>query len=144
VDLDLRHLPKVNASLNAVSAGLLVAGYVAIRKGARRLHQYLMVSAFATSALFLVCYVAYHYVHGDTRYAGTGALRAVYLAILASHILLSMAVLPMILTTFYFSFRQSFARHKKLARWTLPLWLYVSLTGVVIFFMLRGSAPAIP
>lgn len=142
--LDLRFLPAVNASLNGLAAALLTAGWVAIRRGAKRVHQYLMVSAFAASALFLVCYLAYHFVHGDTRYAGTGVARTVYLTILASHILLSASVVPMALIAFYFAFRRRFVQHKKVTRFLAPIWLYVSVTGVVIFFMLRGSVPAMP
>ncbi|HSP81193.1 MAG TPA: DUF420 domain-containing protein [Myxococcaceae bacterium] len=142
--VDLRFLPAVNASLNALAASFLAAGWVAIRRGARRAHQYLMVSAFASSGLFLVCYLAYHYVHGDTRYAGGGVMKAVYLTILASHVLLSLFVVPGALVSFYFAWRKSFARHRKVTRWLAPIWLYVSVTGVVIFFMLRGSLPASP
>lgn len=142
--LDLRFMPAVNASLNALSAALLTTGYVAIRRKARQLHKYCMVAALASSTLFLVGYLAYHYVHGDTKFQGTGAIRAVYLFILASHVLLSIAVLPMAITTVYFTLRDAFAKHRKIARIVFPLWLYVSVTGVVIFFMLRGSAPAVP
>jgi putative membrane protein len=140
--LDLRFLPPVNASLNATAAALLTVGYVAIRKRNMRLHKYMMVSAFVASSLFLVCYLAYHYVHGDTHFQGTGAIRALYLAILASHILLSMTIVPLALTSFFFAYKRAFARHKKVAKVTLPIWLYVSVTGVVIFFFLRGSPPA--
>jgi putative membrane protein len=142
--VDLRFMPAVNASLNALSASLLLAGWVAIRRGARRLHQYLMVSTFAASSLFLVGYLAYHYVHGDTKYAGDGAMRAVYLLILASHVLLSMPVVPLALVAFYFAWRQDFRRHRKVTRWLAPIWLYVSVTGVVVYFLLRGSLPASP
>jgi putative membrane protein len=142
--LDLRFMPAVNACLNALSATLLVGGWVAVKRGNRQLHKYLMVSAFAASALFLVGYIAYHSVHGDTQFAGEGAaLRGFYFAVLISHILLSMAVLPLALTSFFFAARGQFARHKKVTRWALPIWLYVSVTGVVIFFMLRGSAPVV-
>ncbi|WP_342378828.1 DUF420 domain-containing protein [Myxococcus stipitatus] len=139
--VDLRFLPAVNASLNATAAALLIAGWVAIKKGARRVHQYLMVAAFAASALFLVCYLAYHYVHGDTRYVGDW--RGLYLCILASHVLLSMGVVPLALVAFYFAWRKEFTRHRKVTRWLAPIWVYVSVTGVVVFFMLRGSAPSI-
>lgn len=142
--VDLRFLPAVNASLNATAASLLIAGWVAIRRGARRAHQYFMVSAFVASALFLVCYLAYHFVHGDTRYAGEGALRVLYLCILASHVLLSMPVVPLALVAFYFAWRQSFERHRKVTRWLAPMWVYTSVTGVVVYFMLRGSLPAMP
>jgi putative membrane protein len=137
---ELQFLPAVNASLNATAAAFLCAGYVAIRSGARRLHQYCMVSAFAASSLFLLCYVAYHFVHGDTKFQGTGPIRAAYFLVLGSHVLLSILIVPLALTTLYFAARGTFARHRKIARLTLPLWLYVSVTGVVIFFMLRGSA----
>ena len=137
VDADLSFMPGVNASLNATAAALLVLGLVAIRSGRRELHKRLMVSAFAASAVFLVGYVLYHYAHGDTRYQGEGVLRTVYFSVLISHVLLSIVMLPMILTTFYLAARSRFESHKKLARWTLPIWLYVSVTGVVIYFMLR-------
>ena len=142
--LDLRFMPAVNASLNALSAALLVSGWIAIRRGARRIHPYLMISAFASSALFFIGYIAYHYVHGDTHFQGTGAVRIVYLAILASHVLLSMAIVPGALAALYFAATASFRRHRRIARVLLPIWLYVSVTGVVIFFMLRGSPPAVP
>jgi putative membrane protein len=134
---DLSFMPGVNAGLNATSAALLVLGLGAIRSGRREVHRRLMVSAFAASAVFLVGYVLYHYAHGDTPYQGQGAIRVVYFSVLISHVLLSIVMLPMILTTFYLAARERFAAHKKLARWTLPIWLYVSVTGVVIYFMLR-------
>lgn len=137
VNADLSFMPGVNATLNATSATLLVLGFSAIRTGRRELHKRLMVSAFAASAVFLIGYVLYHYAHGDTPYQGTGAIRMVYFTVLITHVLLSIAMLPMILTTFYLAARGRFATHKRLARWTLPIWLYVSVTGVVIYFMLR-------
>ncbi len=135
---DLRFLPGVNACFNGLSAACLCAGYVAIRNKNVQLHRLCMVSAFASSALFLVGYLTYHYVHGDTKFTGTGSIRAVYFFILISHILLSLSVVPLALTSFYFAFTRSFTRHRKLNRVFLPIWLYVSLTGVVIYFMLRG------
>ena len=137
VNADLSFMPAVNAALNACSATLLVLGLVAIRSGRRELHKRLMVSAFAASAVFLVGYVLYHYAHGDTQYQGEGAVRVVYFTILITHVLLSIVMLPMILTTFYLAAKERFAAHKKLARWTLPIWLYVSITGVTIYFMRR-------
>jgi putative membrane protein len=137
---DLSFLPAVNATLNGIAASMLCAGYVAIRRRARRMHKFLMVGAFAASSLFLVCYVIYHYVHGDTRFAGTGPIRSVYFAVLISHVLLSISVVPLALTSFYFAAKRSFERHKRVTRYALPIWLYVSVTGVVIFFMLRASA----
>ena len=135
---DLSFMPAVNATLNATAATLLVLGLVAIRNGRRELHKRLMVSAFAASAVFLVGYVIYHYAHGDTPYTGEGAMRSVYFTVLLTHVLLSIVMLPMILTTFYLAARERFATHRKLARWTLPIWLYVSVTGVAIYFMLQG------
>lgn len=137
VNADLGFMPGVNAGLNATSATLLVSGLAAIRSGRRELHKRLMVSAFVASAVFLVGYVLYHYAHGDTPYQGEGAIRIVYFTVLITHVVLSIVMLPMILTTFYLAARKRFASHKKLARWTLPIWLYVSVTGVVIYFMLR-------
>lgn len=137
VDADLRFMPALNATLNATAATLLLLGLAAIRSGRREVHKRLMVSAFAASAVFLVGYVIYHYAHGDTPYQGVGPMRTVYFTILVSHVLLSMAMLPMILTTFYLAVRGRFVTHKRLARWTLPIWLYVSVTGVVIYLMLR-------
>ncbi len=136
---DLRFLPAVNASLNAAAAALLLAGWVAIRRGSMRVHRILMVAAFVASSLFLVCYLAYHAVHGDTRYAGTGTMRTAYLAVLASHVLLSTTVVPLALTAFWFALRREFRRHRRVTRVLWPIWMYVSVTGVAIFFMLRGS-----
>ena len=136
---DLRFLPAVNASLNATAALLLFAGWVAIRRGSMRVHRVLMVGAFVASSLFLACYLAYHAVHGDTRYAGTGAVRVAYLAVLATHVVLSSAVVPLALTAFWFALRREFRRHRRVTRVLWPIWMYVSVTGVVIFFMLRSS-----
>ena len=137
VHADLSFMPAVNAALNATSATLLVLGFAAIRARRREVHKRLMVSAFAASAVFLVGYVLYHYAHGDTPYQGVGAMRVVYFSVLISHVVLSIVMLPMILGTFYLATRERFGAHRKLARWTLPIWLYVSVTGVAIYFMLR-------
>ena len=136
---DLSLLPAVNAGLNSLAALLLVGGWIAIRSGRRAVHRRLMVSAFVASSLFLVSYVVYHYAHGDTRYGGEGMIRAVYFVILISHVLLSIAVVPLALSAFWFAFRQSFVNHKRVTRVLTPVWLYVSVTGVVIFFMLRSA-----
>lgn len=135
----LAFMPAVNATMNALASSFLVAGWVAIRRGKRDLHRALMLSAFGASALFLVGYLVYHWVHGDTRYPEGAPLRGLYLGVLASHVLLSIVVLPMILATFWFALRGRLATHKKLARWTLPMWLYVSVTGVAVFLMLRTA-----
>lgn len=135
---DLRFLPSVNAGFNTLSALCLSVGYVAIRRGAIQFHRLCMVSAFVSSTLFLVGYLSYHFVHGDTKFTGVGPIRTVYFLVLISHILLSLTVVPLALTSFYFAFKREFSRHKRLNRVFLPIWLYVSVTGVVIFFMLRG------
>ena len=140
---DLSFLPAVNATLNGISASLLSAGYIAIRRRSPRVHKFCMVSAFAASTLFLVCYVTYHYVHGDTRFGGTGAIRSLYFTVLISHVLLSISVVPLALTSFYFAAKRAFVRHKKVTRYALPIWLYVSVTGVAIFFMLRANTPLV-
>lgn len=140
--VDLSFMPAVNAFFNACSATAIVAGVLAIRQGKRATHKALMLTALACSVLFLLGYLAYHFVHGDTKYAGDGAMRTVYLALLASHVVLSLPVVPLVLTTLYMSFSGRFPSHRKVARVTFPLWLYVSVTGVVVFFMLRGSLPA--
>jgi len=137
-DLDLSAVPPVNAGLNATAAVLLAAGWVAVRRGHRTLHKYLMVGAFVASTLFFVGYLAYHYVHGDTRYQGEGVARMLYFAVLASHVLLSIPVVPMALSAFYFAWRQRFERHRRITRVLAPLWLYVSVTGVLVYFMLHG------
>ena len=142
--LDLGFMPALNASLNSLAAVLLATGFVAIRRGSVRVHKFCMVSAFVASTLFLVCYIVYHYVHGDTKFTGVGALRAIYFLILITHVLLAMTIIPMALTAFYFAFKRAFVRHKKVTRILLPIWLYVSVTGVVVFFMLRGSPTAVP
>lgn len=135
--LDLRFMPMVNACFNAVAATLLIAGWVAIKRKNVELHRYLMVSAFAASALFLVGYLAYHAVHGDTKFGGVGLMRTVYLVILVTHVLLSMVIVPLALSAFYFAWRRDFRAHVKVTRVLHPVWLYVSVTGVVVFLMLR-------
>jgi putative membrane protein len=133
-------LPAVNAFLNALSACCLTAGYLAIRRRLIPLHATLMSSAFVFSALFLVTYIIYHGVHGDTRFTGEGGIRFFYFAILISHIALSAVTFPLILIVFYYAITKRFATHKKIARITLPLWIYVSVTGVLIFFLLRAHS----
>jgi putative membrane protein len=136
---EVAFLPAVNAALNATATVLLVAGRAAIKRKNVVAHRRIMIASFATSSLFLVSYLTYHYLHGDTRYAGHGAMRGLYLAVLASHVLLSTAIVPLALSAFYFAFRRAFATHKKVTRVLWPIWLYVSITGVVIYFMLRAS-----
>ncbi len=131
-------LPAVNATLNGIAAALLVCGWIAVRADRKKLHGWLMGGALAMSAAFLVCYLIYHYHHGSTRYEGTGALRAIYLAILISHIILAAVMVIPILMVAYRAARRRWEAHRRLARWTLPVWLYVSVTGVIIYFMLHA------
>ncbi len=130
-------LPAVNAILNGSAAALLLAGRRAIRTGDRALHKRLMLSALGASALFLVSYVSYHALHGDTRFAGTGWVRPLYFFVLVSHIALSAVVFPAILWTLYLALTGRFERHRRLARFTWAGWMYVSVTGVLIFLMLH-------
>jgi uncharacterized membrane protein YozB (DUF420 family) len=132
----IAQLPAVNATLNAIAGILLVCGYVMIRRGRIAVHRRFMLSAFATSALFLVCYVIYHANIGSRPYPGQGPLRIVYYVILVTHVLLAMAVLPLAIITLTHGLRARFDRHVPIARWTFPIWLYVSVTGVVVYLML--------
>ncbi|MEL7060925.1 MAG: DUF420 domain-containing protein [Acidobacteriota bacterium] len=132
-------LPAANATFNTIAALSMIGAFLAIRQRRIEWHKRLMLTAVGFSALFLVSYLLYHHYHGDTPFGGEGWIRPVYFAILISHIVLSVAMLPMILTTLTFSLRGQFVRHKSIARWTLPIWLYVSVTGVVIFFVLRSA-----
>jgi uncharacterized membrane protein YozB (DUF420 family) len=134
--MEVADLPTLNASLNAVATIFLVAGYACIRGGRRDAHKRFMLAALVTSALFLVSYLVYHYHAGSRPFPGTGTIRIVYLAILFSHVVLA-AVIPWVaLVTASRGLRGDYRRHVRLARWTLPLWLYVSITGVIIYLML--------
>ena len=134
--MSVADLPALNATLNAIAAVLLVTGYVLIRRGRIRQHRRVMLAAFSTSALFLVSYVIYHANTGSRPFAGQGAIRIVYFAILISHVILAAAILPMALITLTQALRERFDRHMRIARWTLPIWLYVSVTGVLVYLML--------
>jgi putative membrane protein len=129
-------LPAVDATLNAASALLLAAGFLFIRRRNVPAHRVCMLAAFATSVLFLICYLTYHSVHGVTRFPGHGAVRGFYLALLGSHTLLAVVIVPLVLSTLYRAWRGRFDLHRRIARWTLPAWLYVSITGVVVYWML--------
>jgi putative membrane protein len=130
-------LPAVNAGLNTLSTLFLVSGLAAVLRRKYALHMKLMFSALASSALFFVCYVIYHNAHGDTHFPGTGWVKPVYFTILISHIALSGIAVPLILGSFYLSLSGRYRLHKKLSRFTFPIWLYVSVTGVVVFAMLK-------
>jgi putative membrane protein len=136
--IPLSALPALNAVLNATSAVLLAAGFLAIRRRRVRLHRACMVSAFATSVVFLASYLTYHLQVGTTRFPGHGWTRPVYFAILGTHTVLAAAIPPLAITTLVLALRGRFGRHVRLARWTLPTWFYVSVTGVVIYVMLYG------
>ncbi|MBI3549524.1 MAG: DUF420 domain-containing protein [Elusimicrobia bacterium] len=129
-------LPAVNAVLNASSAVLLLLGYALIRAGRVAAHRAAMGSALAVSAVFLASYLVYHAKVGSVRYQGGGPLRAVYFAILITHTVLAVVNVPLIARTVYLAWRERFEEHKRLARWTFPSWLYVSVTGVVVYWML--------
>lgn len=136
VGLDVSALPAFNATLNGVSAVLLVAGYACIRRRRVAAHMACMLAAFAVSTLFLISYVVYHYHAGSRPFTGQGWIRPVYFALLVTHVVLAAAIVPMALTTIWGAATARFDRHVRIARWTLPVWLYVSVTGVVIFWML--------
>ena len=133
----LGFLPALNALLNGLSATALLIGYIFIRAKRIQAHRAAMIAAFAFSTLFLVSYIFHHALHGDVRYPVHAALRSVYLPLLASHILLAIVALPLVLVTFFFSLTGRIREHRKVARWTFPLWLYVSVTGVVTYILLR-------
>ena len=134
--LDVTDLPGVNATLNAVSAVLLSAGYALIRTGRVRQHRACMLAACATSTLFLTSYVVYHLNVGSVAFTGQGPIRVVYFSVLISHIVLAALILPLALVTLIRALRERFAAHAAIARWTLPFWLYVSVTGVMVYWML--------
>ena len=135
------YLPHFNAILNTTSALLLIAGYRFIRLGRIEAHRNCQVAALLTSTLFLVSYLTYHYHHGATRFPGQGLIRPVYFTILLTHTILAVVIVPLIFVTFYRAARRDFLRHRRIARWTLPLWLYVSVTGVIVYLMLYQLYP---
>ena len=134
-------LPAVNATLNATSAVLLAFGYFYIRSGRVDAHRRCMLAALATSALFLTSYLIYHYHVGSVPFAGRGWIRGVYFSILISHTILAVVIVPLVLITLARALKGNFVRHRAIARWTLPLWFYVSVTGVVVYWMLYRLGP---
>jgi len=134
--LRLALLPTVNAVLNATAAVALLTGYAAVRRRRIGLHRVCMLTAFAVSVLFLASYITYHYQVGSRPFGGTGWVRVVYFVILISHTILAVAIVPLVLITLYRALTAQFARHVPVARWAFPLWLYVSVTGVVVYWML--------
>jgi putative membrane protein len=140
--LSISDLPTLNASLNALCTVLLLVAYMHIRGGRIEQHRRTMLAAFATSVLFLISYVTYHAQVGSKPFPGTGLLRTVYFAILIPHVILAAAVVPLALLTLRRGLRRDDARHRAIARWTLPIWLFVSVTGVIVYVMLYWSRPA--
>lgn len=134
--MDVTLLPTVNAFLNACATVCLVAGWINIRAGRVDAHRASMVAALACSTLFLISYVVYHYNVGSKPFEGTGVLRLIYFTILITHVILAAAIVPLVVMTVSRALKDQFARHRAIARWTLPLWLYVSVTGVVVYVML--------
>ena len=132
----LQALPAVNATLNAISGVLLLTGYFLVRAKRIDQHRLCMLAAFATSALFLVCYVVYHAQVGSVRFTRQGFVRPVYFTILVTHVTLAAAVLPLAIVTLSRGLKKRFASHRTIARWTFPIWLYVSVTGVLVYVLL--------
>ena len=132
----LSFLPPIYATINGITAVVLVAGVLAIKNGKRKLHEQLMTTAIALSVAFLVMYVAYHMTSDSTKFGGEGIIRNVYFIILIPHILLSIAVIPLVLVTYVRTLAQKFDKHKKIAKITFPIWLYVAVTGVIVYLMI--------
>ena len=134
----------LNASLNGTSAILLAGGYAAIRNGKVAMHKAFMLSAFTVSSIFLISYLIYHARVGSVHFQGQGWIRTAYFALLGSHTILAAVIVPMILITIRRAWREQFDRHRVIARWTLPLWFYVSVTGVIVYFLLyHAYAPKV-
>lgn len=134
--MDLTILPTLNAALNSLSAALLTGGYLLIRQRHVQAHRACMLAAFGTSSLFLVSYVVYHFQVGSVAFSGPEVIRIVYFSILVTHIVLAILILPMAIATLVQALRGNFERHRRIARWTLPAWLYVSVTGIIVYLML--------
>lgn len=134
------HLPTVNAVLNATSATLLFVGWRAIKQRRVNAHRAAMQAAFVTSTVFLICYLTRVYLTGTHRYPGTGVAKAVYLGILLTHMVLAVATVPLVLRTLFLARNERFMEHRKIARFTLPIWMYVSITGVAVYVMLYHLA----
>lgn len=134
--MELTDLPAVNAALNGISAVLLMIGYVLVRQRKLEQHRRVMIAAFSASVLFLICYVIYHANVGSKRFPGQGSIRTVYFFILITHVVLAAFVPPLAIITLVRGLRSRFDTHMRIARWTLPIWLYVSVTGVIVYLML--------
>lgn len=141
--LSVSDLPAVNAALNGGAGVLLVSGFLAIRGRHVAVHRACMIGALVVSAAFLASYLYYHYHAGTTRFSGEGWIRTLYFSILLSHTVLAIVIVPLVLITLYRALRSDFQRHRRIARWTLPLWLYVSITGIIVYLMLYQLYPAV-
>jgi|SRR5215469_9503052 len=142
--ISIQSLPTLNAILNATSGVLIVTGFILIKRKRIAAHRACMISAVITSILFLISYLTYHYYHGVTRFAGTGIARPVYFFILTTHTFLAAVIVPFVAVTLTRGLKRHFVRHRKIARWTFPMWLYVSVTGVVVYVMLYHIFPSAP
>jgi uncharacterized membrane protein YozB (DUF420 family) len=134
--VSVHDLPAVNASLNALAGVLLLIGYVLIRSGRREQHRRVMIAAFITSAVFLVCYLVYHAQVGSVRFTRQGFVRYLYFTVLVTHVVLAAAVLPLAIVTLSKGLNERYRQHRAVARWTFPIWLYVSVTGVLVYVLL--------
>lgn len=140
--MDYSILPHINAALNATSGLLIVAGFLFIRSGKIGAHKRCMFAALSVSTLFLISYLLYHFNHFSTRFQGQGLARPVYFTILISHTILAIIIVPLVMITLRRALRGEFPLHRKIARWTFPLWLYVSVTGVLVYLMLYQLYPS--
>lgn len=136
IELDVRFLPHLNGVINSATALVLLVGYYFIKKGKQREHRTAMLTAFALSSIFLISYVIYHSAGKQTSYGGDGLLKIFYLFILFTHIILAVVVVPLVLLSIYYGLTRQNQKHKKLTKWTFPIWLYVSVTGVLVYLMI--------
>jgi putative membrane protein len=134
--MDIHSLPHLNAALNGVSFTCLIAGYLAIRRKRVPVHRAFMLSAFAASSLFLISYVTYHYNAGSRPFPGTGLIRPIYFGVLLTHIILAAIIVPLALMTLRFALKGDIDRHRRIAKWTFPIWAYVSASGLLVYFLL--------
>ncbi len=134
----IKSLPFVNACLNGFSAALITIGVISIKRKKVKAHTACMILATCSSALFLVGYLFYHYYHGDTKFPGQGAIRPIYFFILITHIITSIVVVPLVFLTLFFAITKRFEKHRKIAAWTYPVWLYVSVTGIMVYYLLKA------
>ena len=134
--IDVSGLPKLHATLNSLTAVALIFGFYFIRQRRLTAHRNAMLTAFVLSSLFLISYVTYHYFGEKTSYGGEGVLKYIYFFILITHIVLAAVIVPLVLLSVFFALTEQFEKHRKIARWTFPIWLYVAVTGVVVYFMI--------